>query len=220
MRETILSATILAAVFCSGVAFAGQTTDKVKSIDEIAETVTLENGIVYSFDGDSDRHHMLGGYLPGDSVTIVWNMLGDKHEVRALSPDFSGAVIGKITSIDTVKETVTLDDGTVYAFVKSDEKVDVGGFKLGDEVRIVGTVESGQHMARAIESSYSTEMTGKVEAIDKVMRTVTMDSGTVVNFDEDTHALLGGFKVGDMVRVNALTAGARTWGRTISPANG
>lgn len=220
MRKSIISATILAAVLGSSAAFAGQTTGQIKAVDDAAMTVTLANGSAYTFNDKTDRYDMLGGYLPGDNVTIVWDMVGDKHEALAMSPDFSGAMIGKISAVNPSEESVTLEDGAVYSFLKDTGKVDVGGFKAGDDVMIVATTDGGKHMGRAIQSVHSAEMTGKLKAIDTALKTVTLEDGTVVNFDKDTHVALGGYKVGDMVTFTGFKAGQHTWGTSMSPAHG
>ncbi len=220
MRRSIISAAILATVLGSGAAFAGQTTGQIKAVDDATMTVTLANGTAYSFTDKTDRHDMLGGYRPGDNVTIVWDMVGDKHEALAMSPDFSGAVTGKISAVNAAENSVTLDDGTVFAFPKDAGKVDLGGFKAGDEVGIVAITDGGNHMGRAIQSVHSAEMTGKLKAIDTSLKTVTLEDGTVVSFDKDTHVSLGGYKVGDMVTLTGFKAGQHTWGTSMSPANG
>ena len=221
MRKSILSATVLAAILAGGFAVADETNGTIKSVDDAAKTITLDNGIVYHFNDMSTHHEKLGGYLPGDEVTIVWD--GEQHEASAISPDFSGGVTGKIKAVNEADNTVTLDDGMVYTF-KNDkgDKVNMGGFKAGDLVTILSTKEGDMNVGRSIATQTSAEVTGKVKAVDQTQRTVTLEDGKVYTFEGENgmKAELGGYKVGDMVTIDATDAGHTHWGNAISPANG
>jgi Cu/Ag efflux protein CusF len=220
MRTSLITATVLAALLTSGTAFAGQSVGAITSVDEAGKSVTLADGNVYTFGDTKDQYQMLGGYMPGDVVTILWDMKDGNHAALAMSPNFSDAVTGKISALNIGEKSITLDNGAVYSFLNNDENVDIGGFQVGDDVRIIATTEGGNQVGRAIQSTYSSDMTGLVKAMDKVARTVTMEDGTIVNFENDTSASLDNFKVGDAVKVNSFKAGDIVWGTSISPANG
>ena len=223
MRTSILSATILAAMFTGGLALADVSTGAIKSIDEAGNTVTLANGTVYSFAENSQRHEMLGGYLPGDKVTIVWDKVGNLNEAQSMDPDFAAGVTGKIAEINEVEGFVTLDNGTSYHF-KNDkgDKVSLGGFKKGDAVNIVAVSDGSTMIGRAISTQTSDQVTGKIKAIDQAEGTVTLDNGKVYVFNSDKadEAHLGSFKVGDMVKIEVTNVGNMHVGESITPANG
>ncbi len=222
MRAPLLSAALLAAMFTGSFAYAEQTTGAIKSIDESAKTVTLENGTVFTLGDNTSRHEMLGGYLPGDTVTIVWSMEGTSHSAQSISPDFSSSVAGKIKAIDEANMKVTLEDGQVYSFHnEKDEKVALGGFKVGDDVAIVSAKTGDMNDGRSIAAVVPAEVTGKVKAIDTTEKTVTLEDGMVYSFhsDKGENVHLDGYKAGDMVKILAITIGSTNWGRAISPAS-
>ena len=49
-------------------------------------TVTLDNGTVYQVQDNTEHHNAVGGYLPGNMVTVVWEMQGQTHVLTAISP--------------------------------------------------------------------------------------------------------------------------------------
>lgn len=223
MRAHLLSTAVLAALFAGGMAFADETIGTIKSVDEAANTVTLQDGTVYTFENTSGRHEMLGGYLPGDKVAIDWAMRGEVHAATAMSPDFAAGVTGKIKAVDDAASMVTLESGSVYTFQNAKgEKAHLGGFKPGDEVTIVVAKEGGKEIGRSIASHTSADVSGKVKAIDEVERTVTLEDGTIYSFqgEKGKEVHLGGFKVGDMVKIEAVNVGSSHIATAISAANG
>lgn len=223
MRTPLISAALLAAMFAGGIAFADETIGTIKSVDEAAQTVTLENGTVYTFDKKANTFEMLGGYLPGDKVTIEWALDGAIHKASAMSPDFAAGVTGKIKAVDEVKSTVTLENGTAYTFQnQKGEKAKLGGYKAGDEVTIIVTKQGGKEIGRSIASHSSAVVSGKVKAINEAERTVTLENGKVYSFQgkKGAEVHLGGFKVGDMVKIDVIDIGNSHLATAISPANG
>ncbi|MCB2111039.1 MAG: DUF1344 domain-containing protein [Defluviimonas sp.] len=219
MKKSIFSAALLAAMFAGGFAFAEQTTGAIKSADEANHTVTLEDGTVFTFEKDAKFFEMLGGYRPGDKVTIDWSMVGDQHVATAMSPDFSAGASGKIKAIDEAAKTVTLEDGKVYTFQNSKgETVNLGGFKAGDEVTIIAVKEGDTNVGQAITAHSALEVTGKVKAVDEAAKTVTLEDGKVYTFDDAEKAKIGGYKPGDMVKIIAVQVGHTNMGESISPA--
>ena len=70
LRTSLISSTILAAMFAGGVAFADETFGTIKSVDDAAKTVTLGDGIVYQLNDKSMSYEIAGGYpLPGYGLT-------------------------------------------------------------------------------------------------------------------------------------------------------
>mgnify|MGYP003388656756 CR=1 FL=1 len=86
MRIQLISAAMFAALFAAGAAQAEQTTGKIQSVDLAAMTVTLDNGTVYQVQDNTEHHNAVGGYLPGNMVTVVWEMQGQTHVLTAISP--------------------------------------------------------------------------------------------------------------------------------------
>lgn len=217
MQKSLFSAAILAAVFGAGFAFAGQTTGTIKTVDDGAKTVTLEDGTVYSFNDTTDKNPLLGGYLTGDEVRIVWDMMGDKHEALAMSPDFSGAVNGKIKDVNAATDTVELEDGKTFSFRSQDgEKIDLSGFTTGNEVAILPLNEGGKEIGRSIATHHSDAVTGIIEAINAPEGHLTLKDGVVVKFDAEHLGSLDGFKVGDNVKIDVFNVGSSHWGNAIA----
>ncbi len=221
MRKSLLSVTLLTAVFAGGFAFADETFGTIKSIDAAAKTVTLGDGIAYVMNDGTSRYEMVDGYLPGDKVVVAW--AGDKHEVSAIGPDFTHGMNGDVKAVNVAKNTVTLGDGVVYTF--KDTKgagVNLKTYKAGDEVTIVATKKGKTHIARAISGHSKTEETGKVKAINKAERLITLEDGTVYSFlgkDGETVALKE-VKAGEMVKIKAINVGNNHWGYAISHVKG
>lgn len=215
MRKSTISVAILAAVFGSSMAFAGVTTGIVQSALP-GDSITLDNGTVYSLTDESSSHSVIDGFLPGDAVTIHWNMQGDAHDILAISPDFSNATSGQISAIDAGAGTVTLADGMSYNFTNGDGAAyDLTGYQVGDAVSIVPGADG---MGRSIAPDFSDGMTGAVQSVDAAAGTLTLADGTMFHFDQDTAEALTGFVVGDMVRVEAHMVGGQHWATAISPA--
>jgi Cu/Ag efflux protein CusF len=217
MRKSFLSAAVLAAVLGSGFAYAEEATGKIKLIDDAAQTVTLNDGSVYSFGASTHRHDVLGGYRVGDAVSIVWTLEGDKHLIEDMSPSFVNGVEGKIAEINQEAGTVKLADHPTTYVLKSEKNknLDLSGFKVGDAVTILpGTGNEG----RAISAHEKADVMGKVKSIDTGEKTVTLDDGRVYRFDSNSDANLGGFKTGDMVKISAIRVGTTSVAQTISPA--
>lgn len=221
LRTSLISSTILAALLAGGVAFADETFGTIKSVDDAAKTVTLGDGIVYQLNKDSMSYEMAGGYLPGDKVVI--DASGAKHDVVAIGPDFTHGVNGDVKAVDAAKKTVTLSDGEVYSFAaKSGAAVDLKTYKAGDEVTIVATKDGTTNAARAISGHSETDETGKVKAINESERLVTLESGAVYSFlgKDGKDVALGGFKAGEMVKIEAVDVGINHWGYAISKVKG
>lgn len=220
MKKSVFSAALVAAMFAGGFAQAAATSGTIKSIDNPAEAVTLENGVTYTFDQDMYRHPVLDGYRPGDKVTVVWSKMGDKHVALALSPDHSSGVAGKIKAVDPANRTVTLENGTVYTFDNVDgEDIDLSGFRAGDDVTIQAVTQGDKEMGRSIASTSSAEVTGKVQSADQGAMTLTLEDGTVYHFADDSGVDVSGFLPGDMVKITALTLGTTHIARAVSSAN-
>lgn len=218
MRKSIVAAAILTAVLGSGAAFAGHATDTIKSLDAATRTVTLGDGTVVHFDGAQDKADMLAGFRPGDKVTVIWNMSGDRHEGLAISADYSGAVSGKISAIEGSGKSFTLEGGKVYSLLDN-SPIKLGEFKVGDEVKVVPVSQDGSLTALAMASQASTDMTGNIRSVDTGMKTVTLENGMVVHFDNDTHAMLDDYRAGDAVHITSFPSGGEIWGTSISPAS-
>lgn len=217
MRTSFLSAAILAAVLGAGFAYADEVTGKIKALDDGAQTVTLSDGTVYSFDAQTSRHDVLDGYRTGDEVSIIWTLQGDTKLVSAMSPNFHDSVSGKIAEVNEEAGTVKLaNHPTTYTFQNDhNEKLDLSGFKAGDMVSILpGMGDEG----RAISSHEIADVAGKVKSVDEGEKTVTLEDGKVFRFESDSHVDLSGFRPGDMVKIEAITVGTNTVAQSISPS--
>ena len=221
LRTSLISSTILVAMFAGGVAFSDEPFGTIKSVDDAAKTVTLGDGIVYQLKKDSLSYEMAGGYLPGGMVVV--DAGGVKHDVVAIGPDFTHGINGDVKAVDATTKTVTLSDGEVYSFEsKSGPAVDLKFYRVGDEVTIVATKDGTTNAARAISGHSETDETGKLKAINESERLVTLESGAVYSFlgKDGKDIALGGFKVGEMVKIEAIDVGINHWGYTISTDKG
>lgn len=110
----------------------------ISQVSETCDTVMLTDGSTFGFD-DEARADRLNCFKPGDEVSITWRHVGDKMEAMTISPvsatlDQTG--VGTVAKVDAVCDTVTMTDGTTYAF---DDEAYAGRlhcFKPGDEVSI------------------------------------------------------------------------------------
>ncbi|MFZ5965139.1 hypothetical protein ACOXXX_19520 [Thalassococcus sp. BH17M4-6] len=223
MRTSIFSLVIAAAVFGAGFASAEQSVGTIQSLDDTARTVTLSDGVTYSFDDMTKAHEALVGFQVGDAVAINWDMVGQTHHARSIAPDFSAHVTGKVAAVDEAMKSVTLDNGVTYTFDNgSSKRTDLGGYRVGDEVSIVASSEGDMAVGHAIAPYHSAEVTGVVKSVDQAMHTVTLEDGQVYKFDMGTTSKtdLGGFRSGDKVSITVAKIGDTNWGRAISSANG
>lgn len=88
MRKTLFPFAVAIVVGFGGAAFASEVTGMLKSIDEAAMTVTLEDGTVYMIPADQQDQfrETLSGLKAGDQVQITWAQQGDKLMIEAISP--------------------------------------------------------------------------------------------------------------------------------------
>jgi Cu/Ag efflux protein CusF len=218
MRNSLLSAAVIVAVFGAGFASAEQLSGKITGIDPAAQSVTLDDGTVYSMSQATKQHSILGGYRVGDTVTLVWEMQGNQHLVSAMSSEFSDGVTGTIAAIDVAKNTIKLEgNSNTYTFKSAGgHAIDIGGYRAGDKVTIV--TGSDANVGRAISTHKAAATVGKIRAIDQATKTVKMENGSIYTFGSNTD--LGGFLPGDMVKINASQVGSSLIGKTISPSDG
>lgn len=209
MRASLISATLVAAMFSGSFALADVATGRIQAIDAATKTVTLTDGTAYTTTKD-----MLGGYLPGDSITIMWD--GESHHAVAISSNFLADSAGKIVAVDHSGKTVTLDNGKVYTFPSG---TDLAGYKVGDMATIVADSSGSTNAGRSISPHFSDETTGVVRAISAANNTITLADGKVFKFDSGADVGLSGFRVGDMVKINATLDGNIYRGHGISAAN-
>lgn len=221
MRTSLLSATLVTAVFAGGFAFADETFGTIKSVDNTAKTVTLSDGVTYQLNEGTARYPMLDGYLAGDKVVLAW--AGSKHEVSAIAPDFTHGMNGDVKSVDLAKKSVTFADGDVYTFdAKTGAGIDLKRYKAGEEVTVIAPKTGETHAARAISGHSKMDETGKVKAIDESQRLVTLEDGNVYSFlgQDGEQVKLTEFKAGEMVKIDAVSVGNNRWGYAISHVKG
>ncbi len=222
MRTSLFSLALSAAILSAGFASADEAIGKIRSLDDTGMTVTLSDGMVYSFNNMTDKHDVLSGFRPGDIVAINWNKVGDRNEARTISADYSARLVGTVKAVNEADKTVTLANGEAYKFgLGSSKKTDLGGYKVGDEVVIVADTEGGTHVGRSIAPVHSADVTGIVQSVDEATHTVTLMSGTVYKFDigSSRKTDLGGYRVGDKVTIVSAMLGDTHWGRAIRFAN-
>lgn len=147
MRSFVFSGLVAAAVVVGSLAQADVIVGKVKSIDHSAETVTLQNGSEYKFGSYAEHDGFLNGYLAGDAVKIVTE--GSTNVAVTMAPDFSGAVSGKVKSVNIAAQTVTLENGITYKFT-TDKKGTLDGYKTGDRVKITAHQIGASHWGETI----------------------------------------------------------------------
>jgi Cu/Ag efflux protein CusF len=220
MRNSFLSAAVIVAVFGAGFASAEQSSGKITGIDATAQSVTLDDGTVYSMSQATKQHSILGGYRVGDTVTLVWEMQGNQHLVSAMSSEFSDGVTGTIAAIDVAKNTIKLEgNSNTYTFKSAGgHAIDIGGYRAGDKVTIVTGSGSDANLGRAISGHKAAESVGKIRTIDQATNTVKLDNGSSYTFASGTN--LGGYLPGDMVKIRFSHVGSSLIGNTISPSDG
>lgn len=220
MRKSFLSAAVIVAVFGAGFASAEQSSGKITGIDPAAQSVTLDDGIVYSMDQATQQHSILGGYRAGDAVSLVWEMQGDKHLVSVMSSEFSDGVTGTIAAIDLAKHTMKLEgNSTTYTFKSAgNHKIDISGYRTGDMVAIVTGSGADANLGRAISGQKAAVSVGKIRTIDQSTKTVKMENGSIYTFGNNID--LGGYLPGDMVEIHSSQVGSSLIGNTISPSDG
>ncbi len=78
MRNVFIPALIASAIGLSGAAFAADTTatGKIKSIDQKAMSITLDNGKSYQL----PKGFKLEGFKIGEKVSVLWSEVGGKYE--------------------------------------------------------------------------------------------------------------------------------------------
>lgn len=116
---------------------------RIAEVDLTSNTVTLANGAALSFMATAQDQSPLIGFRPGDIVDISY--------VQSVTPDLgvseplgitieaasAPAAVGTITEIDTVSNSVTLDDGLEYMVAaREDGQSSLAGLRVGDDVRL------------------------------------------------------------------------------------
>ncbi|MFZ1467917.1 MAG: DUF1344 domain-containing protein [Paracoccaceae bacterium] len=122
-------------------------TGKVKSVDMTAHSVTLDDGMVYTFNADESH---LGGLQAGDSVSILADTSGAGTNGRSIEVGGTHTVTGIVKTVDPASGKVTLMDSTVYTF---DKDTAIDGFKAGDNVTISADDVGGTHQGLSIGSA-------------------------------------------------------------------
>ena len=85
MRSKLIPAVLAVSLGFGGAVFAAATdaTGAIKAIDAKAETVTLDDGTVYTFAAGTK----LDAFKVGEKVTITFDMKGTVQEASAIKAD-------------------------------------------------------------------------------------------------------------------------------------
>ncbi len=131
--------------------------------------------------------------------------------------------VGTVAGVSAVCDTVTLTDGTTFAFDDEAYADRLTCFKPGDEVSVTWR-HVGDKMEAIAISPVSAVLAqtgvGTVATVDAVCDTVTLTDGTTYVFDDEEYAdRLHCFKPGDEVSITWHHVGDRMEASAISPVN-
>jgi opacity protein-like surface antigen len=201
MRKMFFAAAI--AAMATSAAQADTAIGQIAEVNPATETVTLTDGRTFDFK-NSNQAYCLSGFLPGETVRIDYSEMGGALKGRLIKDTKEFQTIGRIASVDTTNDQVTLENGLTFKFDARGVKARYKNFNVGDEVRIaynpfvdIGGVLEGL----SIGNTASRELAGTVKEVNVGAGTITLEDGVTYEFDGPVtgECTVGGFLPGDDV---------------------